>query len=231
MNDLTFSVIIPTLDAAKTLGRCLNALQAALPRAEIIAADGGSQDETVRIAQAAGVECRVSPPGRGTQCNAGARQARGDIFLFLHADTILSPQAASVLMKFFADPRVEVATFRLAFDHPHWLLKFYSATTIFDSVFTRFGDQGIAVRRHFFEAVGGFPDWPLFEDVHFLRLARAKTRIYSLPATVTTSAERFLRNGLIRQQLFNGALVFRYLFGARPEALARAYQQFTRRKP
>lgn len=102
--------------------------------------------------------------------------------------------------------------------------------TRFDSIFTRFGDQGIVVRKEFFHAIGGFPDWPLLEDIHFLRLARKKTKIYSLPGKVTTSAQRFLKNGIVAQQIFNGYVILRYLLGQSPQELARKYQDFSRKQ-
>jgi len=94
----------------------------------------------------------------------------------------------------------------------------------FDSVFTRFGDQGIVVRRPFYEQLGGFPPWPLFEDVEFLRRARRLTRGWSFPADVTTSARRFRRHGVLRQQLQNTRLLLRFLAGTSPERLAAEYR-------
>src|SRR5262249_18424664 len=129
----------------------------------------------------------------------------------------------SVLTRFFQDSSVKIGTFRLSFDHPNSWLRFYAFFTRFDSMFTRFGDQCIAVRKSFFEELGGFPDWPLFEDVHFLRTARKKTRIVSFPASVVPSARRFSRIGMIRTQLLNGWLVLQYLLGVSPQKLAAQY--------
>src|SRR5262249_13126973 len=133
--------------------------------------------------------------------------------------------AFTLLRTFFDQSRVEVGTFRLRFDEPHWILRAYSYFTRFDSVFTRFGDQCIAVRRKVFEEIGGFPDCPLFEDVHFLQKLRRRTRIYSFPACVTTSARRFVRLGLIRTQWMNVKLFSRYLTGTDPVLLSRDYEK------
>jgi hypothetical protein len=118
---------------------------------------------------------------------------------------------------------VRIGTFRLAFDAGGVFLRACAWLTRFDSVFTRFGDQVIVVRREFYAQLGGFPPWPLFEDVELLRRARRVARVWSLPACVTTSARRFHRHGTLRQQWRNARLLLRFLAGASPHALAAEY--------
>ena len=190
---------------------------------------GGSSISTDRDVDAtvtSGIQRLRAPRGRGTQCNAGAARATGPLLLFLHDDTALPVEAPDVVSNAFADPRTQIACFRLRFDHAHWLLSTYAFCSRFDSSLTSFGDQGILIRRSFFAAIGGFPDWPLFEDVDLLSRARLRTRrrIKKLPAVVTTSAVRFLENGLLRQQLLNAELMLRFSLGASPEALRRRYE-------
>ena len=218
------SVIIPTLNEATRLAATLANVRATLPAAEIIIADGGSTDGTPQLA--AGNSARVLPCacGRGVQLAAGATEARGELLVFLHADTQLPADAATHLAAYFARPEVQLGTFRLAFDDGGFFLRACAWFTRFDSVFTRFGDQGIVVRRELYDRLGGFPSWPLFEDVEFLRRARRVTRVWSLPAEVTTSARRFRRHGMLRQQLRNAILLIRFLAGASPERLAQAYR-------
>jgi hypothetical protein len=167
--------------------------------------------------------------GRGPQCNAGARAASAGLFLFLHDDTELPPNAADVIRQAFRNPATNAACFRLSFDHRHPMLRLYAWFSRFDSYLTSFGDQGILIRRTLFDTIGGFPDWPLFEDVELLRRARRHTRIRKLPAKVTTSAVRFIKNGIVRQQLLNASLVLRFALGAKPEALLASYER--RRRP
>jgi len=221
--DRKYSVIIPTLNEEQWIGPVIRHVRALNSRAEIIVSDGGSSDGTLQLASMEAVRIVQSARGRGRQLNAGAKTASGEIFLFLHADSMFPSNAFRLLQTFFNQPRVEAGTFRLRFDEPHWILRAYSFFTRFDSIFTRFGDQCIAVRRKVFEEIGGFPDWPLFEDVHFLRMLRTRTRIYSFPACVTTSARRFVRMGLIRTQWMNVKLFSRYLLGTDPTLLNEEY--------
>ena len=171
-----------------------------------------------------GIQRLGAPRGRGTQCNAGAARATGSLLLFLHDDTELPAEAPAVVEAAFADPRTQVACFRLRFDHEHWLLASYAVFSRFDSSLTSFGDQGILIRRAFFASIGGFPDWPLFEDVDLLARARRRTRIKKLRSAVTTSAVRFLENGILRQQILNAELMLRFSLGASPESLRWRYE-------
>jgi len=220
--DLT--VIIPALNEAANIARCIATTRERLGDAQLIVVDGGSTDQTAAIVRGAGAEVMSSPRGRGVQCDAGARRAASEWLLFLHADTLLPIDAAMMIAEFTARRNARIATFRLRFDDPGMFLRACCWFTRFDSVFTRFGDQGIVIRRDFYHDLGGFPPWPLFEDVALLQRARALTRVVSLPACVTTSARRFQRRGHVQQQWFNARLLFRYLLGASPAVLAEDYR-------
>lgn len=217
------SVIIPTLNEAAGLAATLGQVRSVLPHAEIVVADGGSTDGTTGIALAHGARLVSTPRGRGRQLAAGAEVAHAEVLLFLHADTRLPPDALAVIERGLADPRVRIGTFRLSFDSGSWFLQVCAWFTRYDSVFTRFGDQGIVVRRDFYAQLGGFPAWPLFEDVELLRRARRLSRIISFPSAVITSARRYQRRGHLRQQWRNGWLLCRFLAGACPHALAAEY--------
>jgi uncharacterized protein len=222
------TIIIPALNEAAGIADAVRAAGAALPGARRVVVDGGSADATVALAAAAGAEVVVSARGRGVQLAAGAAVAATDWLLFLHADTLLPSEAEQVMAEFAGEPDARVATFRLRFDAGGWFLRTCQWFSRFDSVFTRFGDQGILIRRDFYRAIGGFDPWPLFEDVALLRRARRAARIRSLPAAVTTSARRFEARGHVRQQWLNARLLLRYLAGTPPEQLAREY---TMRRP
>jgi uncharacterized protein len=224
------TVIVPTLNEAARIQHNLETTRAALPGARVIVVDGGSTDATATLARSAGAEVVHAGRGRGVQLAAGAAPATTEWLLFLHADTTLPSNAGNVIETFMSRPGAQIATFRLRFDHAGWFLRVCCWFTRCDSVFTRFGDQGILVRREFYYALGGFPAWPLFEDVELLRRARRKARVVSLPAAVTTSARRFENMGHFSQQWLNARLLFRFLLGSPPERLGEIYRASARSK-
>jgi rSAM/selenodomain-associated transferase 2 len=228
-----YSVVIPTLDEGKLLPDCIASIQKINPKVEIILADGGSQDNTLEIAREKGIRITQSRRGRGIQCNAGAALASGNILLFLHADSRLPDNSFDLIGDFFRNDRVQIGTFRLVFDQYHWLLNLYAVFSRFDSVFTRFGDQCITIRKAFFDELGHFPEWPLFEDVGLLRAARRQSHIYSFPARVTTSARRYIEYGIVRQQIWNLWYMLQFLSGVSPQSLASQYEHVKdkKRKP
>ena len=220
------SIVVPIrrLDAALR-ARCARTA-ACLPGAEIILCepdDLGPLETEPRLPE--GWRLVRVLRGRGSQCNAGARAASGELLMFLHDDTDLPLDAASVLEAAFRDPGIGMACFRLAFDQRHWLLGAYAWGSRFESRLTTFGDQTMTIRRDLFDAVGGFPNWPLFEDVELTRRVRRCSRVAKLPSAVTSSAGRFLANGPARQQMANGVLLARFLLGAPPERLAAIYER------
>jgi rSAM/selenodomain-associated transferase 2/rSAM/selenodomain-associated transferase 1 len=219
-----FSVVIPTLNEESTIRESVSRVREIGPDVEIVVVDGGSADATIRAAEDEGALVCESRRGRGPQLNVGARLSSGEVIFFLHADTRLPDNAFRLARELFQDGRVQVAKFRLTFDMRNLFLHLCTKFTRYDSIITSFGDQCIVVRRSFFDSLGGFPEWPLFEDVHFLRMARNRTRVYSLPAAVTTSARRFARGGAIRQIVRNGWYILLYLLGVSPERLAGAYE-------
>lgn len=226
---LSFSVVVPALNEERFITGTVRHLFAMNPGVEVVVADGGSSDGTVQMAWDAGARVIQGRFGRGRQMNAGAAETAGDVLIFLHADTRLPANAFSLLQVAFARPQMQVGTFRLGFDERHWLLALYTFFSRFDSLLTTFGDQCVVIRRTFFYDLGEFPDWPLFEDVALLQVARRKTRVHSFPAQVVTSARRFRRGGIIRHSLRNAWYVAQYLAGVSPHRLAARYEQTDRR--
>ena len=220
------SVIIPALNAEKHIGACIDALRAFSSNCEIIVSDGGSTDKTLEILRGKNVNVIFSAQGRGIQLNKGAQASTGDIFFFLHADTAVTREVFPAVQKEFQNEAVQVAKCSVSFDGDSRMLSFYARLAKIDSFWTSFGDQGIIVRRGFFEKMGGFSDWPLLEDVAFFQKARKLTKIHTLPVRLVTSAERFVRNGMVRQQLFNAKIILKYLWGVPPARLAREYEGF-----
>lgn len=220
------TVIIPTLNAAKTLPRCLMALaeglQAGLIR-DLVISDGGSQDETSKLAEAAGAIVVTGPASRGGQLRKGAEVAEGAWLLFLHADTELAPGWSRAVQAHLT--RSEAAYFRLRFASTHPMARI---TAFWANLRSRvfglpYGDQGLLISRALYDAVGGFPDQPLMEDVALARALRSRLR--GLPAEAITSADRYHRDGWLRRGAGNLRLLLRYLAGAHPDELAARYRK------
>jgi rSAM/selenodomain-associated transferase 2 len=231
------SVVIPALDESAALEQTLRSLRNQKGRGllEVILADGGSRDGTVerflsltRGWAPAGIEPRalsVSGPGRALQLNAGARAARGDVVLFLHADTLLPEEGVLGVLAALRDPRVVGGGFRHRFREPGLSLRAISVWATARSVLRRlhYGDQAIFVRRDLFERLGGFPEIPLFEDLRFSRLLRRAGRVVTLRPPVRTSARRLLRDGIARTSARFAWLKIRHALGADPARLKSAY--------
>ena len=221
--DTFFSVIIPTLNEAKTISACISNIRSMEPDTEVIVADGGSRDATIQVAESAGATVIQTSLCRGHQCNSGAAIASGEVLIFLHADTILPATAFDKLTDIFSNSEVQIGNFGIRFDTNHWLLRLLGFLTRFDMGFFRFGDQGIVIRKSFFNDLGGFHDWGLFEDMALIRQARKRTRIHRFSMHVTTSARRFRRNGILRQQLINVYYTAQYMLGVPATRLSRKY--------
>lgn len=225
MNKFKYSVILISYNEEEIIYQCISTIKTADPSVQIILSDGGSTDSTISIAEKENIKIINSEPGRGIQCNAGAEYADGDILLFLHSDTYLPQNAFEILDEYFSSKEVNAGTFRLSFDRENPVLSFYSKFTTFDSIFTRFGDQCIVMRKTFFDQLNGFKDWPIFEDVDILKRARKITKIHSFPAYVITSARRFEKTGAVMQQLLNFWFIIQFLLGRPPAELALMYNR------
>lgn len=217
------SVVVPTLNEAGVLARTLEGLPAGF--VDVVVADGGSTDATTAIAREHGARVTVARPGRGPQMNAGAAAAKGDVLLFLHADTALPPDAVARIGAALADPGVVAGAFLLGIDSPDPRLALIARAANLRTRLTRvpYGDQAPFVRRAAFDAAGGFPDVPIMEDVMLGRRLKRLGRIVVVPARVRTSARRWEREGVVRTTLRNAALITLYLLGVHPRRLARWY--------
>lgn len=195
---------------------------------EILVVDGAPGADTLARITDPRVARLTSSPGRGPQQNAGAREAKGDALLFLHADTTLPQGAFTLIRQTLADPSVAGGAFSLRYAEPSSGLRFIATAANLRSGLTRapYGDQAIFVRRELFEGFGGFRDWPLMEDLEFMtRLRRAGLRIRILAMPVRTSGRRQLREGLLRCTLRNLVLRLMFHLGVRTEVLAGLYRR------
>jgi rSAM/selenodomain-associated transferase 2 len=223
---MTLSVVVPALDEAANLARLLPDLARTCPGAEVIVVDGGSRDGTAAVvASRPGVRFLARARGRARQMNAGAREAGGDVLLFLHADTRLPEGAASAIAEALAAPTVVGGRFDVRFDSPRRILRvvawFMNARSRATSICT--GDQALFVRRADFEAVGGYPDIPLMEDIELSRRLKARGRLAALHTRVTTSARKWEREGPLRTIGLMWALRLLHFCGVAPARLHRWY--------
>ncbi|SFH90659.1 TIGR04283 family arsenosugar biosynthesis glycosyltransferase [Albimonas pacifica] len=218
------SIVIPTLEAADELGPCLGALASALTEGlirEVILSDGGSRDAIAEVADAAGAELIVGPPGRGGQLARGAEAARGDWLLFLHADTVLSPGWSEAVRRHMERAPDRAGFFRLRFDEPGTPAALVAAWANFRArrLGLPYGDQGLLVRAAVYRRAGGYPDQPLMEDVSLAR----RLPLSPLAAEAATSARRYRAEGWLRRGWRNLTTLGLYFLGASPERLARRY--------
>lgn len=220
------SVVIPTWNEEVRIAATIEAAKRGLrPGDEILVVDGGSPDGTVAIARAAGARVVLSRKGRGRQLDRGAREAGGEVLLFLHADTILPPDFRSALDEALAEPGVRWGRFDLGFLEPgpvlgllalliNWRSRLFCSAT---------GDQAIFVLRPAFEAAGGIREEHLFEDVDLVRRLRKQGAMAIPKGRVRTSARRWQSEGLVRTTLRMWVLKSLYLLGVPARSLAARY--------
>ena len=220
------SVIIPTLDAAAELPRTLGVLAGVAHLGEVIVVDGGSRDASLRIARRARARVIAAPRGRGTQLAAGAKAARCNWLLFLHADSRPLPGWDAAVRVFIAAPGAEMRAgyFTLALDDPTAAARRVErlAELRCRALALPYGDQGLLIHRSLYQAAGGYPAIPLMEDVALARrLGRA--RLKPLGATILTSPSRYRRDGYWRRPLRNLLCLSLYFLGLPPGRIVRLY--------
>jgi rSAM/selenodomain-associated transferase 2/rSAM/selenodomain-associated transferase 1 len=222
------SVVIPALDESETISDLLGDLRAlsALIPIEVVVVDGGSTDSTRAQALASGAAVVPSATGRGIQLRAGADAAVGEWLLFLHADSRLEASALDEVARFVsAAPSSEFAHFALQYEGRGPFLR---AIEIGQRVRERlfglvYGDQGLLVSRTLYDMSGGYPIWPIMEDVGLVDRLQSAGRRTVLSATIRTSPRRYEEEGAIRAWLRNLRLITRFRLGASPSVLAEDY--------
>lgn len=223
-----FSVIVPALNEADRIGAALTCARRALGKeAELIVVDGGSHDGTDRVAAARATVLR-GERGRGRQMNTGARAACGEVLLFLHADTRLAPGTGARILACLEDPGVVGGCCRFGVDPPPSGLDRFRLLELGVNLRTRLfrsatGDQAIFARAEAFRAVGGFPAFPLFEDVVLVRRLRRHGRFRPVDAVARTSRRRWEGEGFWRTIALHWLLRAAFWAGVSPDRLAARY--------
>jgi rSAM/selenodomain-associated transferase 2 len=221
----SLSIIVPAFDEAAIIAGALQALAPFRRRgAEVIVVDGGSRDETTELARPHADRVITAARGRGAQMNAGAGIARGEVLLFLHADTTLPPDADQLVLRALAGANAW-GRFDAHIEGRSPLLALVAALMNWRSRLTGIatGDQAMFVSRKTFTEAGGFPEMPLMEDIVLSQRLKRIARPICLAAQVVTSGRRWERHGVVRTMLTMWRLRLAFFLGADPAALARRY--------
>lgn len=221
---MEISIIVPALDEEGQIAAAIASAREPGVR-EVIVVDGGSGDATVELARGQADVVLEAPRGRAAQMNAGAAAARGEVLLFLHADTRLPAGFAAAVLGALADPRVVGGRFdvRLVPEAPllRLVARLMNGRSRLTGIAT--GDQAIFVRRPVFAAMGGFAALPLMEDVAFTRDLKRQGAIACLRQRVETSSRRWQSAGPLRTILLMWWLRLLYACGVSPQRLKRRY--------
>lgn len=219
------SIIIPTLNEEGYIEASIESAKRLNPL-EIIVVDGGSTDKTRKIAEREGAIVIESKKGRGIQLNRGASVAKGDILLFLHADSIIQE---GLDIKNYLSNGYAGGFFRLRFDEPSLstrLVEFFAnqRARLFS---LPYGDQAIFIKREVFERIGGFKEYPFLEDLDFIKRLKRVCRLRCLPYDVIVSSRR-LKKGYplspILVSLRNVLIALLFIAGINPYRLQRLYR-------
>lgn len=218
------SVIIPTLNEAARIESTLSALRN--EEVEVTVVDGGSTDDTVRLAAQAGAGIEKSARGRAVQLNRGAELARGRVLLFLHADTLLPNGYLDHVFETLMDAGTTLGAFRFKTDLDSPGMRLIEFLTNFRARILKlpYGDQALFIRKPDFESLGGFPEVPIAEDLFFVRKLSGRGNISVAPAEAVTSGRRWKTLGLLRTTMLNQIIVAGCYLGLPPHVLASLYR-------
>lgn len=220
------SIVMPALNEAAGIADILQALQPLRRRGvELVLADGGSSDGTAQLAAPLADGVIHAARGRAAQMNAGAAEARGEVLLFLHADTRLPAQADAAVLHAIAGGACW-GRFDVRIDGRPWMLRVVAALMNRRSRWSGIatGDQAIFVTRAAFVRIGGFPLQPLMEDVELSRRLKRLGRPVCLRERVVTSGRRWEQRGVWRTIVLMWRLRWRYWRGEPAASLAEAYR-------
>jgi rSAM/selenodomain-associated transferase 2 len=216
------TVIIPARDEQGSIGPVVERAAAGRPL-EVIVVDGGSRDRTVEIAAEHGALVIGDPQGRGSQMDTGAAAARGDVLLFLHADTLLPHGYADQVREVLERPGVCAGAFPLRVGSPRPSFRIIERAVEWRSrrLQLPYGDQALFLGAETFRRAGGFGGAPAMEDYALVRRLRRMGRIALAASPVVTSPRRWLARGIWRTTLLNQACIAAFRLGAGPERIAR----------
>ena len=224
------SIIIPVYNEADEVSTNILRVRNACvtDQIEIILVDGGSSDETIAVAEKAGVNVVRSEKGRAKQMNFGASLAKGEILYFLHADSNPPFQFDRSILNAHQNG-AKSGCFRLAFNSDHWFLKANSWFTRFNVNAVRFGDQSLFVTKEVFYSSGGFDaNLLIMEDQEIIHRIKKYGKFVVMEGEITTSARKYLDNGIYKMQSIFFCIWALYYLGYRQERLLKVYRNLIR---
>ncbi|MDT8380491.1 MAG: TIGR04283 family arsenosugar biosynthesis glycosyltransferase [Desulfotignum sp.] len=230
INEVSISVIVPVFREAKTINHFLETVQRVFPspRHEIIMVDGSPEKDTLAAVHLPQVRTAGSDKGRARQMNRGAAMARGDILLFLHADTLLPRNAPDLMTHLLSrDPDLVGGAFSLGIDDNRVPLKIIEFSANLRSRLTSspYGDQSIFLRKVYFDRLGGFKEIPIMEDLELMTRIRKKGgKIHILKQRSITSSRRWKKEGIAACTLRNWLIRLLYHLGVPADRLAALYK-------
>lgn len=225
---MKISVIIPVLHERERINETIASVKSVaedIPY-EIIVVDGDPSGSTIEKITDKGIQAISALRGRALQMNAGAKCARGDILLFLHADTLLPAKALVKIVKALSDQHYIGGAFDLGIQNGRWIFRAISRAASLKHRITRvpYGDQAIFIQRGYFKSIGGYACIPLMEDVELMRrVKRHGGHIIILPEAVKTSSRKWETEGIIYTVIRNWVVQTLYLFGMPAEKLVQCY--------
>lgn len=223
------SIIVPVLNEAELIDGFLRELRARAPDAEIIVVDGGSDDDTIARSGTLADHVLTVPRGRGRQMNAGAAVASGEVFWFVHADTLIPRNAIDQISNALREDAVAGGCFRLRLPRREWVYRISDSlgnagVEIFGLAL---GDHGIFCRREKFFDAGGYPDIPLMEDAEFYRALHRHGRVCQLSKAMVASPRRYEQLGPWRTTSYYLLILALYVSGAGMNTLTAIYRRLT----
>ena len=224
------SIIVPALNEAELIRAFLQHLRAVAPRAEIIVVDGGSDDGTAELSAGLADRVLTVSRGRGRQMNAGARVAHGEVFWFLHADSVIPPHALEELARILREDSNAGGCFRLRLPGREWIYRVSDSLGNLGVHIFGFalGDHGIFCRRRAFWSAGEFPEIPLMEDAEFYKSLRRCGRMRQSRMAIAGNPRRYEQLGPYRTTFYYALILGLYVVGARVSTLTSVYRRLTK---
>jgi rSAM/selenodomain-associated transferase 2 len=229
MDHPKFSIIIPVLHEAERINDLIGYLRQLDPEksSEIIVVDGAPEKDTLQAIHDDRITKISTDKGRARQMNAGAYEAKGDILIFLHADTELPLSALKKMNEFISRDEYVGGAFDLGIKSEKRIYRAIAWLSSLRSCLNRipYGDQAIFVRRNYFNKIGGYKDIPLMEDAELMRrMKKSAKKIFIFHDRVMTSPRRWEEEGLVHCIFRNWVLQILYFLGVSPHKLVNFYK-------